>query len=239
VGPFVVCEGDAIGKNPAFQFYPSDWTRDMEEHPLEIEGAWIRILCRLWWSDTPGQLTKSLTSWSRSLRIHHNTLLKTLRYIGDKGIGKVEIEGDVITVVNRRMVRDHEIRVLRSKAGTLGGNPNFEKGKGNPYYKKDNISKIDNQKITPSSSSSSSTTKNNKHGGTGIFHPPDLESVTAYCLERNNSVDSERWHNYYSSNGWKVGKNPMKDWKAAVRTWEKSDFNKPQQTDLSDWSIKP
>ena len=53
--------------------------------------------------------------------------------------------------------------------------------------------------------------------------PPTLEEVTAYCQERNNNVDPERWFNYYTSNGWKVGRNPMKDWKAAVRTWERDD----------------
>ena len=55
------------------------------------------------------------------------------------------------------------------------------------------------------------------------FAKPTLDDVKAYCQERNNNVDAEKWFNYYSANGWKVGKNPMKDWKAAVRTWERSD----------------
>lgn len=53
------------------------------------------------------------------------------------------------------------------------------------------------------------------------FTPPTLEEVKAYCSERGNHVDAERWFDYYTSNGWKVGKNQMKDWKAAVRTWER------------------
>lgn len=55
------------------------------------------------------------------------------------------------------------------------------------------------------------------------FTPPTMEEVAAYCSERGNSVDAERFCSFYQSNGWKVGKNPMKDWKAAVRTWEKRD----------------
>ena len=55
---------------------------------------------------------------------------------------------------------------------------------------------------------------------------PTLEDVKAYCQERGNRVDPERFIDYYTSNGWKVGKNPMKDWKAAVRTWERSDVQK-------------
>ncbi len=61
------------------------------------------------------------------------------------------------------------------------------------------------------------------------FSPPTIDEVKAYCLERNNHVDAERFIDYYTSNGWKVGKNPMKDWKAAVRTWERADKEKPAQ----------
>ena len=54
------------------------------------------------------------------------------------------------------------------------------------------------------------------------FNPPTTEEVRAYCEERNNSVDATKWHDFYSSKGWMVGKNKMKDWKAAVRTWERN-----------------
>ena len=58
------------------------------------------------------------------------------------------------------------------------------------------------------------------------FIQPTLEEVEEYCSERGNNVDAERFIDYYTSNGWKVGKNPMKDWRAAVRTWERSDRGK-------------
>lgn len=53
------------------------------------------------------------------------------------------------------------------------------------------------------------------------FTPPTLEEVVAYCQERNNGVDPQKWYDFYSAKGWMIGKNKMKDWKAAVRTWEK------------------
>lgn len=53
------------------------------------------------------------------------------------------------------------------------------------------------------------------------FTPPTLDDVRAYCIERGKGVDADKWYNHYTANGWKVGRNPMKDWKAAVRTWEK------------------
>ena len=52
------------------------------------------------------------------------------------------------------------------------------------------------------------------------FVKPSLKEVEAYCRERRNSVSAEAFMAFYDSNGWKVGRNPMKDWKAAVRTWE-------------------
>ena len=58
------------------------------------------------------------------------------------------------------------------------------------------------------------------------FTPPTLEEVAEYCRERGNSVDAEHFVDYYNANGWKVGKNPMKDWRAAVRNWEKRDADK-------------
>ena len=54
------------------------------------------------------------------------------------------------------------------------------------------------------------------------FSKPTLEEVQAYCQERKNGVDAEKWYNHYEAVGWKVGKNPMKDWKASVRTWERN-----------------
>jgi len=59
-------------------------------------------------------------------------------------------------------------------------------------------------------------------GKGGGFVKPSVEEVKAYCQERGNSVDPEAFVAFYESNGWKVGKNPMKNWKSAVITWEKS-----------------
>ena len=70
------------------------------------------------------------------------------------------------------------------------------------------------------------------------FVPPTLEEVAAYCRERGKGVDPQRFHDYYTANGWTQGKGkPIKDWRAAVRTWEagRQQERKPaqQQPDLS------
>ena len=71
------------------------------------------------------------------------------------------------------------------------------------------------------SSAKSTTTKRKR------FEKPTLSEIEQYCIERNNNVNAEQFFDYYESNGWKVGKNSMKDWKAAVRTWERSEYRKP------------
>ena len=63
-----------------------------------------------------------------------------------------------------------------------------------------------------------------KESGTR-FNPPAVEEVAAYCAERGNNVDAHAWWDFYQSKGWMVGKNKMKDWKAAVRTWEQRHKN--------------
>jgi len=67
------------------------------------------------------------------------------------------------------------------------------------------------------------------------FIPPTFDEVKAYCLERNSCIDPQHFIDHYQANGWMIGKNKMKDWKAAVRTWEqrrknenKSDNSKPK-----------
>ena len=51
-------------------------------------------------------------------------------------------------------------------------------------------------------------------------HPPTVEEVQAYCDARGNGLDAGAFVDFYASKGWKVGASPMKDWRAAVRTWE-------------------
>ena len=62
-----------------------------------------------------------------------------------------------------------------------------------------------------------------------IFKPPSVDDVRAYCTERGNNVDPQSFVDFYESKGWMIGKNKMKDWKAAVRTWERSETKTRQE----------
>ena len=72
--------------------------------------------------------------------------------------------------------------------------------------------------------------KESKEKKSTAFLPPTLDQVRDYCRERNNSVDPQRFLDFYESKGWMVGKNKMKDWKASVRTWEQRDKTEPKPT---------
>lgn len=61
------------------------------------------------------------------------------------------------------------------------------------------------------------------------FLPPTQEEVEAYCLERQNNVNAQKFIDFYEAKGWMIGRNKMKDWKAAVRTWERADEKQWQQ----------
>lgn len=81
-----------------------------------------------------------------------------------------------------------------------------------------------------------------KRSARKVFSPPTVEEVRKYCSERGNNVDPEVFVDFYESKGWMIGKSKMKDWKAAVRTWERSEGRKKgsvqvaanRRTDLDD-----
>lgn len=73
-------------------------------------------------------------------------------------------------------------------------------------------------------SSEQGQTEEERRGRKNIFIPPTLEEITAYCRTRGNGVNPQTWLDHYTATGWMIGKNKMKDWKAAVRTWERNDI---------------
>ena len=58
------------------------------------------------------------------------------------------------------------------------------------------------------------------------FRKPTIDEIVAYCSENDFKLDAHRFYDYYESNGWRVGKTPMKDWQAAIRNWVRNEQNK-------------
>lgn len=61
------------------------------------------------------------------------------------------------------------------------------------------------------------------------FSPPTVDEVAAYCMERGNKVNAQTFVDFYAASGWMRGKNPIRDWRACVRTWEQRDGQRSPQ----------
>lgn len=86
-------------------------------------------------------------------------------------------------------------------------------------------SKVEKSKVKNSKESSVSADNTHTH-----FVKPTVEKIRAYCEERGNNVDAQRFFDFYESKGWLVGRTPMQDWRACVRNWEKNNTFDVKQT---------
>jgi hypothetical protein len=142
----------------------------------------------------------------------------------------------VISTIIDNIKRDAEKRFKQSMAskenGKLGGRPKKAKPKQNRSKTEANNSNIMEKhniennfkgvEIEAVKLMEIDKIKNKK------FTKPTIQEIKDYCLERKNNVDVNKFFNYYEANGWKVGKNAMKDWQACVRTWEGNSYNNSQ-----------
>lgn len=164
-------------------------------------------------------------SWSylcRKAMCSRRKIAQVLPSLEDKGlIRKIdkEIRGvklceyvavvpDINVTENARVVHDVHGVVHEMHGGSACGAPNNIE---------DNIKENIDRKDKENTTLKSSTKETEKTR----FIKPSLEEVQAYCKERGNNVDAERFIDHYESNGWMVGRTHMKDWKATVRNWER------------------
>ena len=95
---------------------------------------------------------------------------------------------------------------------------------------KDSIGKVNKEKDKPKGLSKKKTPEDRS------IIPPTVEMVREYCNERKNDIDPENFVDFYTSKGWKIGKDKMKDWQATVRTWEKNRKKETKKNDdLEGW----
>ena len=137
-------------KLPALQFYPGDWFRDMGVQSLSFHdrGVWFHMLLMMHGSERRGVLVlngraMSVEMIARTIGLDIQTFEQTLTNLLDAGVASTEPETGAI--MNRRMVRDENLRKVRAKAGLMGGNPALVKQSRTFPHKQDS---------TPSSSSS-------------------------------------------------------------------------------------
>jgi hypothetical protein len=96
----------------------------------------------------------------------------------------------------------------------------LRKGEGKPYCLPEGYNKNKKNIII----------NNNRKKVNKTTIPPSIEEIKQYCQERKNNVDPQGFYDFYQSKGWFVGKNKMKDWQAAIRTWERNDNSNSSNT---------
>ena|SRR4028119_233688 len=146
-------------KLPAFQFYPADWRKDPGVQALSYHdrGVWFEILCLMHESEQRGKLTLNgkpmpEDALARLLGLDKQNLTKVISLLLEYGVASRDDQG---CLINRRMVRDEEIRQIRAEAGQKGGQERVKRQ--NDFLLKQNSSKNlkeIKQNSTPSSSSS-------------------------------------------------------------------------------------
>ncbi len=186
-----------MGKDPAVLFYTSDFLTGTSFFSYEERGQYITLLCQ---QHQAGSIPEN----------HMISVCKSL----DSVVAKKFTRDTDGTYYQWRMREETERRsnYCKSRSNNKSGRPPKEIiRKSYDYHMETETETEDVNKKTKGKR----------------FVPPTVEEVRAYCQERKNTVDPEKFVDTYASNGWKVGKNktPMKDWRAAIRSrWEKNDM---------------
>lgn len=112
-------------------------------------------------------------------------------------------------------------RAKRAEAGSLGGKQT-QANRANATFATQNQQTEANQAVpVPVNAPVRESIEADKPPNRSRFVPPTVDEVKAYCLERKNGIDAALFVDFYATRGWTVGRGKMRDWKAAVRTWEK------------------
>lgn len=210
-----------MSKAPAFQFYPNDWlssTNIMLMTPAE-EGAYIRLLAISWNNDDC-----SLPNDDEQLAVLSRLGEGWFNGSSTKIRKCFKAKGN--RLVNERLQAERkkqdEWREKSRQGGIKSG-----KARNNTDLTDEGCLKGGSTKGEPKGNSSSSSSSSSSKKKKDIIIPPKIEDVTAYCQERKNGIDAQYWWDSYQAKGWMIGNNKMKDWKAAIHTWEKNNKTNP------------
>lgn len=194
--------------------FPGDYLRDTRHLSLAEHGAYTLLLDAYF---STGRFPKSIQESNRIASAHSPSEKRAVASILAQFFTKTE-EG----YENARAKKVYEEQQLKSEIkrrnGSKGGRP--KKATAEPKHKP-----TENLQVSPSFAEPEPDIYKNPPKAPPTpkkMTRPTLAEVTEYCASRGRGVDAQSWFDHYEANGWKVGRNAMKDWKAAVRTWERN-----------------
>lgn len=208
-------------------------SRELFEHPIWKNIVEFRLFFLIYgkaifsedgyWAASDLKLERG--QWLRSTR----KIQEDLSYIENR-----QVKTYSTSVINRcikKLEREQRICTKTHELGTVFTVLNYELYQGFARFGKTNLEhnleQHQNSVGTVEEQYQNNNKKEKKEEESKVvparkkFTIPMIEEVQAYCEERKNNVDAERFHNHYTAIGWMIGKSAMKDWKAAIRTWEK------------------
>ena len=198
--------GEAMPKDPAFLFYPNDYIGGTMGMSFEEKGAYIELLM-----------------------LQFNRGHMTSHMIG-------QIVGQTWDKISSKFIQDENGLYYNQRLEEeIHKRKTFVESRKNNKTGKNQHTKKDAHMLGHMTSHMENENENEDidliedmgvQGEEKRFVKPTVEEISTYCQERNNNVSPQKFISHYQSKGWKVGKTPMKDWKAAVRTWEQNDKEK-------------
>ena len=202
-----------MARRPSFQFYPGDWRKDpnLRRCSPTARGVFMDMLCPMFESEKCGVLETNRVPW---------TVPEIARECSCKRKFIDELLANGVVVKDPKTGAICSKRMMRDEAGRESARARSRRTSAEPAQKRritvpsSSSSSVEREETPPTPSSESKPRKQ--------FVTPTVDQVRAYCLERRNHVDPEKFVDHYESTGWMVGKVRMKNWKASVRTWEKS-----------------
>ena len=204
-----------------FPFYIGDYLKDTTKLTPERHGIYLLLILTYW---QEGPLSDDMDELSMITKTNADS--KSLAYVLDNFF---EHKND--KYIQKRIDKERKEAKANKKKRAERAKKAAE-ARWNSNNSNDAISNATSiqqalHNECPSSSPSPSSLSTHPKSPTkskNIFVAPKIDDIKKYCLERENNVDPEKFYDFYSAKGWMIGKNKMRDWKAAVRTWEKNNL---------------
>ena len=201
------------------------WREAVLKSQLPAPAKHVLLTLSCYMNDLGESCFPSVETIARDTSMTKKTVIKHINTAQDWGFLQVGVHG-----FGGQRWRSHEYTVSVPEGGVTA-TPAPEKGGVNGSRRWCNSRQkvvYDVHPISTENSSNNSTGKRSQK-----FQKPTVNQIQEYCRQRENNIDPQAFVDWYESTGWMVGKNKMKDWKAAVRTWERRQ-GKPNQSDNRD-----
>ena len=235
---------------PYLQLYVSDFLVDTQCLTAHQVGVWIRLLCHMSLADQRGVITKSPDEIARIAGCTVDELMAALVELSSVTGCVFEKTDGVLTVKSERMVRDDKARRMAANRKA------WQRSNEDVTHDVTPMSRECHADVTVQSINRALTEQNINRTDRGLhkqvadapkstrqsFTPPKVEEVKAYMIERkwkDAPAMAEKFCDHYESRGWFIGKNKMRSWQAAVRTWEKNGVEQTGAQPPRPYSGKP